>query len=141
MSEKLSPCGLFAKRDSLAEALEYANTLIAGIRPTDRVAAFTALHVVLNTALAEIAKLDPTSILPYPDPHTNAPKSIKQMTREEISRSLRTALPHHGLHVHLLDKISPKLAEPHSIFFMLVCKYFEIDAETIADEMVNSLSD
>ena len=41
--------GMFASRPSSKEAMDYAYELIETIDKSDRAAAFTALHVVLNT--------------------------------------------------------------------------------------------
>lgn len=51
---KLNPadlkCQLFADRgDDVAEAMQYAYKLIDSLPKGDRAAAYTALHVVLNT--------------------------------------------------------------------------------------------
>ena len=43
-------CQLFADRgDNVAEAMQYAYKLIESLPKGDRAAAYTALHVVLNT--------------------------------------------------------------------------------------------
>ena len=51
---------LFAERASIAEAMQFAYELIHTIRPQDRIAALTALHVLANTAANAIttAKAD-----------------------------------------------------------------------------------
>jgi len=43
--------GLFADRETIGEALKYAGDLIETLRPADRMVAYTAVYVVLNTAL------------------------------------------------------------------------------------------
>lgn len=40
---------LFAERATIAEAMAYAYELIHTLRPQDRIAALTALHVLANT--------------------------------------------------------------------------------------------
>lgn len=58
--------GLFAKRDTVTEALEYAEMVIDTIQdPASRVAATTALHVTLNTVAALIEAL-PDQLPPPP---------------------------------------------------------------------------
>jgi hypothetical protein len=47
--------GLFADRDTLSEAMEYAYQVIAATK--DQGPALTALHVVLNTVAKEIERL------------------------------------------------------------------------------------
>ena len=47
-------CNLFADRENFDYALRYAYGLIATLPKKDHAAAFTALHVVLNTIANEI---------------------------------------------------------------------------------------
>lgn len=47
-------CSLFADRENFNYALSYAYGLIATLPEKHRAAAFTALHVVLNTIANEI---------------------------------------------------------------------------------------
>lgn len=47
-------CGLFADREDFGSALSCAYGLIATLPEKHRAAAFTALHVVLNTIANEI---------------------------------------------------------------------------------------
>lgn len=47
--------GLFSKRGSFPEALKYAYKVIETFQGGDRIAALTALHVVMNT-IAELLK-------------------------------------------------------------------------------------
>lgn len=143
MSEKLSPCGLFATRDSLPEALEYANTLIAAIRPTDRVAAYTALHVVLNTALAEIEKLSMSNVRPYTDEEIAQQKAkcVADYSPEELRRHFRTALPAVALHTHLLAKAAPRLGETFGIFISMAAALYGLEPEGLATEMLDLIKD
>ena len=48
--------GMFAKRETTNQALNYAYDLIDSIEGADKVAAMTALHVVLNTVSNDIKK-------------------------------------------------------------------------------------
>ena len=50
--------GMFADRQTLEDAVEYAYAVINGMPMEHRIYAFTALHVVLNTVSNEIAKLE-----------------------------------------------------------------------------------
>lgn len=49
--------GMFASRQTTKEAMDYAYELIETINKKDTIAAFTALHVVLNTVSDEIKRL------------------------------------------------------------------------------------
>jgi hypothetical protein len=48
--------GLFADRDTVKEAFDYAFDVIDNMRGANKVAATTALYVVLNTLSKEIEK-------------------------------------------------------------------------------------
>lgn len=74
-SNKPAPCGLFASRETLNEALDYSSRLIQARIPQEHQAeAFTALWVTLNTALAEIEKLEPLA----------KPELLPRLTHDEI---------------------------------------------------------
>lgn len=48
--------GLFADRDTVKEALDYAFRVIDALQPDDKTAATTAMMIVLNTVAKEILK-------------------------------------------------------------------------------------
>ena len=61
--------GMFASRDTVEEALEYASATIERLYNDDKAAMYTALHVVLNTIANKIMDLpDSTDQLPEPPP-------------------------------------------------------------------------
>ena len=61
--------GMFASRDTVEEALEYANATIERLYNDDKAAMYTALHVVLNTIANKITALpDSGNQLPEPPP-------------------------------------------------------------------------
>ena len=61
--------GLFASRDTVEEALEYASATIERLYNDDKAAMYTALHVVLNTIANKIMDLpDSSDQLPEPPP-------------------------------------------------------------------------
>ena len=49
---------MFSKRETIREAYDYAGSLIENMNSSDRIAALTALHVVLNTVADEIERRD-----------------------------------------------------------------------------------
>ena len=49
---------IFSKRKNIQEAYDYAGSLIESMNSSDRIAALTALHVVLNTVADEIERRD-----------------------------------------------------------------------------------
>jgi hypothetical protein len=61
--------GLFASRDTVEEALEYASATIERLYNDDKAAMYTALHVVMNTIANKITALpDSGDQLPEPPP-------------------------------------------------------------------------
>jgi hypothetical protein len=48
--------GIFAKRETLAEAFAYANDVFSNVRRHDHIPVVTAMQVLLNTLAAEILK-------------------------------------------------------------------------------------
>ena len=52
---------MFAERATIQEAMTYAYELINTLRPQDRIAAITALHVLTNTIANTIAAQEPTA--------------------------------------------------------------------------------
>ena len=61
--------GMFASRDTVEEALEYASATIERLYNDDKAAMYTALHVVLNTIANKITALpDSGNQLPEPPP-------------------------------------------------------------------------
>jgi len=49
--------GLFSNRDTVGKAIEYAYQVIESLDGRDRILAFTALHVVLNTIAIELEQM------------------------------------------------------------------------------------
>jgi len=52
---------LFAERETIAEAMTFAYELIHTIKPQDRIAALTALHVLANTIANTITTQEQTA--------------------------------------------------------------------------------
>ena len=49
---------LFATRDSVEDAFDYAYSIIQTLPEQDRLAAYTALHVLVNTIAEEIKRVE-----------------------------------------------------------------------------------
>lgn len=95
--------GMFSDRESVGEALEYATSLIEALPKEDRAAAYTAVYVVLNTAIVNhmVGKLEegPDCFV-----KNNAPTSDSLSVRigdwsVAISRSVETK----EVHVDVVD--------------------------------------
>jgi hypothetical protein len=94
--------GMFAKRDTIEQALDYATEIIERLYNDDKAAMYTALHVVLNTVADKISELPdelpapPTEVLVNSDglqmadyPATGAPSlhdQIEEIVLAQISR-------------------------------------------------------
>jgi len=48
--------GLFATKDSIEEAFQYADDIIGTLREEDRVTAYTAMYVLYNSVVKEANK-------------------------------------------------------------------------------------
>jgi hypothetical protein len=142
MTDKIRPCGLFSKRATLTEAVEYSSSLIKTLPRVERGTAYTALWVSVNTALAEIDKLDLASTHPYSIPELDAlaDTSVDNSSPEELRRHVRTALPLHLARCFQLAQIAPRLAEDHTLFAMLIVRLFSLDKETLLAEVESLLS-
>jgi hypothetical protein len=84
--------GLFASRNTVEEALEYASATIERLVVNDdRAAMYTALHVVLNTIANKIMDLpDSSDQLPEPPPevridHADLPATGNQLLNDKIA--------------------------------------------------------
>ena len=53
--------GIFGKRDSINEALEYASEIIDNLQTYDKAVVYTALHVMMNTIADKIDTLPDSS--------------------------------------------------------------------------------
>jgi putative N-acetylmannosamine-6-phosphate epimerase len=61
---KIQPNEHFASRDTLEEAIGYADELLTTLPDEHYIVAYTAMSVVRNTALKELNKRDLSSVLP-----------------------------------------------------------------------------
>jgi hypothetical protein len=83
--------GMFASRDTVEEALEYASATIERLYNDDKAAMYTALHVVLNTIANKISALpDSGNQLPEPPPevridHADLPATGNQLLNDKIA--------------------------------------------------------
>ena len=93
---------LFASRDSLAEAFDYAEHMFNSIGPEGAVAARTALHVVVNTVVKEIEKLDAVP--------AQAPDAVPAQA-PEIDKARLAALIDMRIDAVLEDKINEAIGQ------------------------------
>lgn len=90
--------GMFASRDTVEEALEYASATIERLYNDDRAAMYTALHVMLNTIANKITALpDSGNQLPEPPPevridHADLPDTGATSLHDQIEDIVLTQI-------------------------------------------------
>jgi hypothetical protein len=84
--------GMFASRDTVEEALEYASATIERLYNDDKAAMYTALHVVLNTIADKIMDLPDSSAAELEPPpaevridHADLPDTGNQLLNDKIA--------------------------------------------------------
>ena len=87
--------GIFAKRDSINEALEYASEVIDNLQTYDKAVVYTALHVVLNTLADKIDALPDSSTAALEPPpaevridHADLPATGAPSLHDQIEESV-----------------------------------------------------
>ena len=118
-------CGLFASRDSLEEALSYANELILAQVPkgAPRIAALTALHVTSNTALELLTEYE----LREPGPDTKH----KDMTKGEALYLLRKAAPALGMLSFDLRDVYPAGSEVLDLVMTTIMQLTDLSSKEL----------
>lgn len=94
--------GMFASRDTVDEALNYAVETIQRVSNDDRAAVYTALHVVMNTIADKIMAL-PDSSAAEPEPsaaaridHADLPATGEQSLNEKIADIVDQRILYHS---------------------------------------------
>lgn len=139
---KYSTCDLFASRNTLNEAVSYSSSLIETLPQEHKVAAYTALHVTLNTAIREINRADITNLIPRDEDSRPSDFRISELTPEEAQQMLRDQISQAVALAFWLEKTSKvaahpavsALAEPLSIFTHIVGRALGLTADEILEE-------
>lgn len=128
---------LFASRETLPEAIEYSNSVIESLPLEHRMAAYTALWVSLNTALAQIEKLNPHNIRPVPMESLPWEVKLSSLTQDQIGTMIRTLLAPTLSQLHQLSNVPVlgELAEAPSSFVVMVSFYFGVSQEELLAEI------
>lgn len=123
-------CGLFASRDSLEEALSYANELILGQVPKGdpRIAALTALHVTSNTAIKLLTEYE----IREPAPLTKQ----CDMTKGEALYLLRKAAPALGQLSFYLRNVYPAGSEVLGLVMTAVMQLTDLSPEELIETVM-----
>jgi hypothetical protein len=140
---KLTEHGLFSSRDTLEEALEYANGLISARIPAEyRMEALTALHVCTNTAIKLLSATTPSEeILPFTKEELTTleasvpePYRVSDLTPHQVRRFVRTRLPELVAIAEALSEIHPPFETMVGHFCCLVAAEYQVPHEKLADE-------
>ena len=144
--------GMFASRDTVEEALEYASATIERLYNDDKAAMYTALHVVLNTIANKITALpDSGSQLPEPPPevridHADLPATGATSLHDQIEDIVLAQISKLGASID--QKIERKVADEirewneHTKFDTIIEEWFEdnVDIEHTVREIIRNMS-
>ncbi|HNA84903.1 MAG TPA: hypothetical protein PLB04_05020 [Nitrospira sp.] len=139
---KYVTCDLYASRETLAEAVKYSSSLIETLPQEYKAAAYTVLHVTLNTAIREINRADITNLIPRDEDSRPSGFRISELTPEEAQQMLRDQISQAVALAFWLEKTSTiaahpavsALAEPLSIFTHIVGRALGLTADELFEE-------
>ena len=145
--------GLFASRDTVDEALNYAVSAIDRLVVSDdRAAIYTALHVVMNTIANKIMDLpDSTDQLPEPPPeiridHADLPATGATSLHDQIEEIVLAQISKLGASIdHKIERrVADEIREwnENSKFDSLIEEWFEdnVDIEHTVREIIRNMS-
>ncbi len=141
-SQKPNP--LFQTYSSLEEALENANLLIDGIPHEYRLAAFTSVYGVLNTALRQLEEKQeatpPSAFVPPQRQHRDDPAfphqlCIDKLSPEEALQVLRNELAGYAMAGFALHKLIPTLGEEMLTLCMLTAQALRVTPDILTAEV------
>ena len=144
--------GLFASRDTVEEALEYASATIERLYNDDKAAMYTALHVVLNTIANKITALpDSGDQLPEPPPearidHADLPATGATSLHDQIEEIVLAQISKLGASIdHKIERrVADEIQEwnEHTKFDTIIEEWFEdnVDIEHTVREIIRNMS-
>ena len=139
MTKQLKQHGLFSSRETLDEALTYSDRLIKSLPGEHQMAAYTAMWVPLNTAIAQLEKASLSNLQLKPRTHTSL--VIADLTPEQASQHVRNCIvPAIGMSKDL-EEVSPRQGRALTILLILVAKMYNLGENEIIDEMAQHLSE
>lgn len=144
--------GMFASRDTVEEALEYASATIERLYNDDKAAMYTALHVVLNTIANKITALpDSGDQLPEPPPevridHADLPATGATSLHDQIEEIVLAQISKLGASID--QKIERRVVDEiqewneHTKFDTIIEEWFEdnVDIEHTVREIIRNMS-
>lgn len=138
------PNPMFQTYSSLEEALENANILIDGIPLEYRLAAFTSVYGVLNTALRQLEEKQeattPSAFVPPQRQHRDDPAfrhqfCIDKLSPEEALQILRNELAGYAISGFTLHKLLPLFGDEMLTLCMLVAQVLQVSPDTVTEEV------
>lgn len=135
--------GLFSSRETLEEALQYGEELIsARVDKESRMEAFTAMHVVANTAIRLLTKASITETLPYTEVELDELFAIKpkpsMMEPEEALRLLRTKLYEFAAIGFVMSKLGSPFAGEITSYAILIARVLGLSVDELSREIKDS---
>ena len=145
--------GMFASRDTVDEALNYAVETIQRLTVNDdRAAMYTALHVVMNTIADKIMALpDQSDQLPEPPPevridHADLPATGATSLHDQIEEIVLAQISKLGASIdHKIERrVADEIQEwnEHTKFDTIIEEWFEdnVDIEHTVREIIRNMS-
>lgn len=141
--------GIFGKRDSIDEALEYASEIIDNLQTYDKAVVYTALHVVLNTVADEIDALPDSSAAALEPPpaevridHADLPATGATSLHDQIEDIVLAQISKLGASID--QKIERAIEEwnEETKFDTIIEEWFEdnVDIEHSVKDIIRNMS-
>ena len=140
--------GIFGKRDTVEEALEYASEVIDNLQTYDKAVVYTALHVVMNTIADKITALpDSGNQLPEPPPevridHADLPATGATSLHDQIEDIVLAQISKLGASID--QKIERAIEEwsENAPFDKIIEEWFDdnVDIEHTVREIIRNMS-
>lgn len=135
MSSPTKQHGLFSPRETLAEALEYSDKVIKALPLEHQMAAYTALWVPLNTAIAQLEKASLSNVQRQPLDLADKGFTISELSPEQAIQHVRNVVVASISMTKGLERILPNEGKALTILLLLVTKMFGMNEDEVVDEM------
>lgn len=133
-SNKYATCDLFSSRDTMEEAMSYANSIVEALPHDERAAVYTALYVVSNTALRLMAKLDITQIQPRASGERPDGFRLQDLTAAEAQIIVRELLPKMAMIAFAGSDMGLPFADDLGMFLGAITTAYGVPVTQLADE-------
>lgn len=129
---------LFSSRDTLEEALAYANSVIEALPLEYRMAVFTAVNVVSNTAIKLLAEKDLSTVQPFSEEELKALDGarIDTLPPYKLARLIRTEMATGSAIAFLLEQEQSPFATRIGSLFNALRALFQVPTDDYIQEML-----